>query len=305
MVENAQTRQGGRGNKENLRPVAPIVLNIDLNELRKIVLQGVRRAAAFLSIGLQVTENYIPNSLALSRHSNIRFFPEPLLESAGQEAVKEFRTWLVGNALRELDLHFSLFLDRTCATLRYSKLHGTRVRSNHVVAGISGDTNAASKLKTVMRELGQPEPDVSRLWSLSNARNCLSHTAGVVTPRHAKSDGTLLIRWIGGEPRLVQGEHHTIIPPVIDELLQAPDPSKEADLVLVFVDREKRFAVGGKIELTPHELHEICLYYKGLAEKVLARLTADLQARGIGAAETAPVTGVVGQLEQIDALQRE
>jgi hypothetical protein len=189
-------------------------INVDFNALREIAYLGVRRAAAFLSIGLSQTENYVPASLALLEHSNWHFFPEPLAEPAGQAAVKEFRAWLIGNALRELDLHFSLFLDSIGSLEKLSKLHGTRVRSDHRIKQTSGETNAAKKFETVMRELGEAMPDASMLWSLSNARNCLTHTIGIVTERHAKSDGTLLIRWLGLEARLVQGEHQIVIPPV-------------------------------------------------------------------------------------------
>jgi hypothetical protein len=57
---------------------------------------------------------------------------------------------------------------------------------------------------------------------------------------------------------------------------------------MVIVEREKRFAVGQRIELTPGELHEICIYYSRLADKVMERLNADLAARGIAPAGGPP-----------------
>jgi len=260
----------------------PLQLKIDNDKLREIAKLGVRRAAAFLGVGLPVTENYIPASLALAQDSMWRFFAEPLPEQLGREAVREFRSWLVGNALRELDSHFSRFLDETWAMLAWSKLHGTIVSSAHTVKQISNETNAAKKLGMLMRELGDAEPDTSMLWSMSNARNCLTHNLGVVAPRHANSDGALLIRWSAFETRIQQGDQHIVVPPVIIGGLQAPDPSQEADLVMVIVEREKRFAVGEKIELKPGELHEICIYYSRLTDKVMERFAGDLASRGIG-----------------------
>jgi hypothetical protein len=270
------------------KPVIGLQMVIDFAKLREIARKGVSRAAAFLSVGLSVTENYVPASLALEKDSMWRFFPEPVPEQIGKEAVREFRFWLVGNALRELDLHFSLFLDSTWAMLAWSKLHRTRVSSAYTVKQISGETNAAKKFSMLMRELGDAKPDTSMLWSLSNARNCLTHNVGVVIPRYANSDQTLLIRWIGFEARLQQGEQYIVMPPVMD-MLQAPDPSKEADVVLAVVEREKRFAAGEKIELTPGELHEICFYYLRLTDQVMERFSADLAARGIGPALLSPV----------------
>jgi hypothetical protein len=202
----------------------PVKLMIDCDALRQIAKLGVRRAAAFLGVGLPVTENYIPGSLSLAQHSMWRFFPDPIPEHQGKEGVREFRSWLVGNALRELDAHFSRFLDETWTMLAWSKPHGMRVSSAHTVKSISHETNAAKKLKTVMHELGEAETDTSMLWSMSNARNCLTHNLGIVEPRYAKSDGALLIRWTAFETRIQQGERHIVVPPVKIDGLQAPRP---------------------------------------------------------------------------------
>jgi len=263
----------------------PLQLIIDPKQLREIGKQGVRRAAAFLGIGLPLTETYIPSSLALEQHSMWRFFPEPVPEPLGRDAVREFRSWLVGNALRELDTYFSLFLDETWKLLTWSKLHGTAVSSTHTVKQISDETNAAKKLRLVMRTLGDEEPDTSMLWSMSNARNCLTHNLGLVAPRYAKSDGALLIRWTAFEARIQQRTQYIVVPPVIIDGLQAPDPSQEADVVMAIVEREKRFAIGEKIELTPGELHEICVYYSRVTDLVTEKFIADLVARGIGPAQ--------------------
>jgi hypothetical protein len=257
-------------------------LVVDFAELREISYKGVRRAAAFLGIGLPVTENYVPESLSLTQYSMWQFFPEPIPKSVGMEAVSEFRSWLVGNALRELDLFFNLFLDAIWNTAAWSELHGTRVRSTHTIEQIASETNGAKKFSKVMRKLGDPKPDTSMLWSLSNARNCLSHNGGIVAPRYAKFDGALLIRWIGLEARLQQGERYIVLPPVIVDAFQAPDPSQEADVVIVVVEREKRFAIGEKIDLRPEELHEICFYYQQLTDQVVKGLADSLKARGIG-----------------------
>jgi hypothetical protein len=256
-------------------------LTIDCGALHQIAKLGVRRAAAFLGIGLPITENYVPASLALVKHSMWRFFPEPVPELQAREAVWQFRSWLVGNALRELDAHFNRFLDEIWMKLELSKLHGMRVRSDHTVKPISNETNAAKKLQKVMQELGDPEADTSMLWSMSNARNCLTHNLGLVAPRYAQFEGALLIRWTGFETRIQQGEQYIVVPPVIIDGLQAPDPKQEADLVMVIVERERRFAVGERVELAPGELHEICIYYSRLADKVMETFTSNLATRGI------------------------
>ncbi len=261
-------------------------INVDFNALREVAYLGVRRAAAFLSIGLATTEDYVPISFAIEKHSSWRFLREPVPESLAKDAVKEFRSWLIGNALRELDLHFSLFLDQISWYVRLSKLHGKRVRTTHIIKTISGETNAAKKYDTVMRELGELEPDTSMLRSLSNARNCLAHSNGVVGPRHANADGSLEIRWLGLQARLTEGEKQTILPPVFEPIYVPGGGTIE----LVVTERERYFSIGEKIDLTPYDLHEICFYYLQLTDQVTTKFAADLASRGIGAAEASSAT---------------
>jgi hypothetical protein len=257
-------------------------IRVDFNTLRETAYLGVRRAAAFLGIGLNTTEEYIPQSLTLTTLSMWRFFPEPLPEESGREAVKEFRIWLIGNALRELDTHFSLFLDNTCFAVRLSKLHGTRVKTDHIIKSIAAETNVSKKYSIVMNELGEKEAEASMLWSLSNARNCLTHNAGIVSDRHANVGGSLEIRWLGLEARLPDREMPVVLPPVFDKPVKI---NKGERIEIATIERSKHFALGEKIQLTPNELHEICVYYLCLADQVVEKFAADLAARGVVAEE--------------------
>jgi hypothetical protein len=216
-----------------------------------------------------------------------RLLPEPISEPDARTAVDEFRSWLVGNALRELDLYFSLFLDRTGLLVRFSKLHGTRVRRDHTIKDISGDTNAAKKYKTVMEELGEVKPDASMLRSLSNARNCLSHNAGLVSGRYENYDRYLEIRWIGLEARLPDRETPVTLPPVIDKPVHV---NKGERIEITVIERKKRFAPGEIIQLTPNDLQEICVYYTRLADQVIEKFAVDLAARGVLPKEMPPIT---------------
>ena len=153
------------------------------------------------------------------------------------------------------------------------------MRTTHVIKTIAGETNVAKKYDTVMKELGDDQPNSSMLRSLSNARNCLAHTAGVVGTRHANAEGLLEVRWIGLQPRLNEGDKQTLLPPAIVEPIYVPGGGI---IELIVAERVKRFELGQKIDLTPNELHEICFYYLRLADEVIAKFAGDLSARGIG-----------------------
>ena len=61
-------------NKTHEITVTPKQINIDFNSLREVAYLGVRRAAAFLGIGLETTEDYVPTTFSIAKHSMWRSF---------------------------------------------------------------------------------------------------------------------------------------------------------------------------------------------------------------------------------------
>lgn len=264
------------------------LLHIDLDQLQQIALIGVRRAASFMAVGLNSTKGDELPSLALSNESMWRFFPDPPPEALAQEAVREFRTWVIGNGLRELDAHFNRFLDAVWPAIQLGKLHGQKVSWSFTPKDISGDTNASKKFSKIMQEIGGDDSQAGRLWTLTNARNCLTHAAGIVGKRHANDGDQMRVLWMGMETRLRQGDTEVVIDQVIGpEGLRAPDPSKEAEIVAAWLEREQVFQMGQPVTLEPHELHEICFYYSHLTGAVTAALTAFFAAAGVVQQQTA------------------
>lgn len=274
-------------------------LHFDLDKLKDVAIRSVRRAATFLGIGINSTSDWHTQTLTLQAQSMWRFVPDPLPEGFLEHAVYEFRTWIAANALRELDAGFNTFLDQAWNILAWSKLHGTRVKSDHTIKGIEADTNAASKYEKVITEAGAQPHDLPELKSLSNLRNCLTHSHGVVTSRHLNTDKALLVQWKGFEMRLQQEDVYVVFPcPMPEQGIQAPDPSKPAQVVGVVVSREKRFEVSKPVALEPSELHEICWGYLRRTDEVTDAILADMRKRGISAPGGAnpesgmqPVTG--------------
>jgi len=276
--EPAGMNAAASGPEENPR----VQLVIDLDQLNAIALKGANRAAAFLAIGLNSTDGTLPKSLSLTEQSPWHFFPEPVPQDLAQQALSEFRTWITGNALREIDAHFNQFLDAVWVAISWSKVHKTTVPSDFVIKTISADTNAGKKLGIILNDLGEPAPDTSKLRSLSTTRNCLTHNAGVVSDRYLTDDGALEVKWLGLEARHEQGNYSVVIPPVIDQNgLTAPDPTRESFIRVDVVERTRTFQLGEPITLTPHQLHEICHYYLHLAGNLLGKFSAVLQTQGI------------------------
>lgn len=255
-------------------------IRIDLDELRKISVRGVLRAASFLGVGLLPTKTDPPQSVALSEESMWRFLPDPLPRVLATEIIEEYKAWLIGNALQEIDKHFTQFLDGSWKVLELSKIHGQSVSGKLPITDISNDTNASKKLKRIFEVHTENILDFERLGSLSDARNCLAHNFGIVRSRDAKTSGLLVLRWTTLEAQLRQGDDFVVISNGSPNI-RAPDPSKDADLVFQLIEREKKFAIGDRIALAAVDLHEICHYYLRITDKVIAEIQRRLTDAGV------------------------
>src|SRR5208282_4420197 len=84
---------------------------VDLEKVAALALIAVHRATAFLSMGFRAVNLPLPTELHVDEHSMLRFFPSPLPPKLSENVVSQFRIWIIGAALRELDAGYSLYLD--------------------------------------------------------------------------------------------------------------------------------------------------------------------------------------------------
>lgn len=252
-------------------------VNINLDQLKGVGMLGVNRASAFLGFGLSREGAPPPKSVALTAESNYQFLPDPLPEQLAQEIQAEFNVWLVANALMELDRHFSLYLDDVWRVTEWIKSHPAPHRVGDE-KDIGGGTNASNKLKMVLSALEADDDISSHIWSISNARNCLAHALGVVTERHAKTEGKLVLRWSAVQPKIIVGD----VVYIIDQPIENPIPTGEgARVYLEMVTRERVWEMGEKVALNPRELHELCFFYVVAIDSVMEALHKKMNALGL------------------------
>lgn len=255
-------------------------LNFDIGQVNANGIKGVNRAAAFLGMGLFPTRQAPPKSVSIEGGINWRFLPDPLPDPLANQIASEYKVWLIGNALRELDLHFSLYLDEVWRVAQWGSLHGKQVKSDHRIEEIDGDTNAAKKLARILEVFGDKKPDTEQLWSLSNARNCLSHNAGIVSERYAKPEGKLKLAWMAFDVELIQGDN--VVTVTRENLpLHVPDTTSKAEIRATFRAHERLFEIGQRIDLNEHELTEICGFYHLTVTQTSKKLQDYLVSLGI------------------------
>jgi len=257
-----------------------VVLKIDLSAANKIAEIGIRRAAAFLKISQKLEWNAVPEHLALDGGIDYGFFPQFIDEEARKNIHAEYQAWVLGAALKEIDQHFSLFLDAVWNNLELSDWHGKKVHSSELVPNderFASDTNSARKLEKIATRIGS-DFSSKHIDSLSRARNLLTHGIGQVRRRDLNVDGALAITWLGldliaddGDQKIIVNDH-----PLNTHPLHLPHG---AELTLKFTERTKLISLGHLLRFSERELAEICFYYQSVIDKLLKDTSGYLLAK--------------------------
>jgi hypothetical protein len=256
-------------------------ISINSDAIKDIALRGVRRAVAFLCLGLQATRNGLPTSVVLDSKFVIQWFPDPLPSELARELSGEYESWIIGSALKELDQYFGMFLNEIWGWMRMIEFHGKALPPGFGPdKKFIDDTNVARKLSHVEKSLGVKAGIGSDFFNdYSLARNALSHNVGIVRDRDANDAGMLVIRWHA--PTLViksEGEEH-----IFDQTSGLTDRVFGAESQVVFRMRERsaKFVVGERIALSRFDLSEICFSYQNAADTLTKEFVEYLVAKGV------------------------
>ena len=257
-------------------------INLDLDQLVSIMHVGIRRSSAFLKLGIQIADLEMPGDMVLTGGMSFNFWPNNLSDEVKEGIRKEFRAWLIGSCLRELDQHLSLFLDQAWHLLRLSELHGKTLPSSEMIEfdkRFAAETNTSRKF-AALKEKIDIEIAADSHNSLSLARNSLTHGMGRVRSRDCNRDSALEVLWISPEGFLQDGDKEILLRDAVFEryLISSPEG---ATVTLRFTKHRKIFKLGEQIEFSAHELAEICFFYHQQAEVTKAGMLNYFKAKGI------------------------
>ena len=258
-------------------------IRIDADQMRELVGVGIRRACAFVRLGPDGLEDRDGGDFNLSASLAYQFWPTEISAQHREAAREEYRAWLIGSCLRELDLFYGLFLDRVWWAIDAAERHGTAVPSDYVLGGrFNRDTNVAKKHRRVAEKLGTAD-HFDQLNSLSLARNALTHNAGVVrspTDCNGAARDRLEIRWLAYD-MIAERDGIEIVVERAPLDMHEHFPGEGAVMLAVrFTERQIEIPAGQKIALTHANLAELCMFYKIMTDKVLSGFADLLRARG-------------------------
>ncbi len=257
-------------------------MNLNVDAVRETAHLGVRRASSFLALGLKAIEGGPPKSAKLGQHFQILFMPEPLPPEVAENLANDYRAWLVGAALKELDTFLSLALDLAWDIIRIGELHGKPAPTEFGPDANFQNKGTAKKLDIISTTINAEAPWAEYFPAFGLARNCLSHGAGIVRERDTTSDSALIIRWRSPTIIIVDGDKERLF-----DMRNPPstEPTEnEARVLFRMAEREARYEVGQPLILSADDLTEICLCYQATGDAVSASLVKYLKQLGIAEA---------------------
>jgi hypothetical protein len=249
-------------------------IEINLPEAAELVAIGVRRASAFLRLGLDGLEDRGKGDFNLAAGLNYQFWPAQLTDKDREATRGEYSSWLVGACLQQLDLFYGLFLDRIWFAIEVAGLHGTNVKSDYKFdRKFERDTNVARKHAAVAEKLGV-NPHADALNSLSLARNALTHHAGVIRSTDCNNPparDVLELQWLALDATISRGGVERLLKGEVFDTAELPSEG-ESELALKVGVRRMAVPAGQQFVLIPSQIAELCMFYLIMRDQVVSGL---------------------------------
>jgi|LGOV01.1.fsa_nt_gb hypothetical protein len=257
-------------------------MNIELDQLLDIALKGVRRAAAFLALGVNSARDPKLVNYMLPGDVLLQFFPQSLGQEDIAHLKTEYEKWVILAGLRELIETFAVYLDGIHWMGLTIAVNKGDMSSEQ--AGDFGRTFERKGIEYKLKKLKnrfQIESDKGKyLISINKARNCLAHRRGVVAPLDTNPDGILKVMWWAADifAATPEGKEISLMPPLTDGGLLL---EQGGDIKLRFVDRDREFHLGQALELTPRDLSEICFLVNFAAREIMGSTMQHARTQGV------------------------
>ena len=259
-------------------------ININFIQIQKDADKSVFRAAAFMGLGINAAYDKDFKSYQLAPITQIEILPSDLNDDSISHIKKEFALWIIAGGLNELIEGFESFLMKIHSIPLLIKLDNGRMsrpeakkeRKNFSHIGLGGKLNLLKKKHNLVIE------NSLYLESLALARNCFTHRHGIVRPADLKNGASdLTIEWKGMDVFVStpEGKQFPLIPAAGED----PIFLKEGGTIKLRpnVVRSRKFSKGQQINLSPHDLSEICLFIKTTSKWFIQTIQTYVKEQGI------------------------
>lgn len=256
-----------------------------------MALKGVRRASAFLGLGVNVSRDPDFKKYQLSDFTSLRIIPDDLGDDEVRKIKEAFEIWIIANGLRELAETFALFLDRihtSCLLMATSK-NALDPDDANTFGPAFERKGIEQKLATLRNRFAVSTDKENYLASINRARNCITHRNGRVGPEDVGNDDTFRLTWwaLDFYVETPNGEKHHLKPPYPENGIYLEDGGT---IMMKVTDRTIEYPIGHYVRLSPSDLSEICLLFQ-LSTTEVVKSTIQY-AEGIGIEVKAPQDSV-------------
>jgi len=248
-------------------------ITIDFDQMKDIAYRGVRRAAAFMGLGVNAARDHQFKKYQLSDLAMFRVITDDLDDKGITHIKDEFEKWVISNGLRELVESFGLFLDKVhtaCLWMATNKKQLTNEDANKFGPAFEWK-GVEEKLSTLRNRFGVSTDKEKYFTSINQARNCITHRKGRVGPEDLKGEKSFRLTWWGFDVYVERPNKERILlkPPFPKEGIFFKDGGS---LLLQVNDRTIEYILGDTLNLSPNDLSEICLLVR-LASDDITRST--------------------------------
>jgi len=259
-------------------------INIDFKQIQEVADKPVNRAAAFMGLGLNAAYDREFDNYQLAPITQIEVIPSNLNAESISHLKSEFALWIIAGGLNELVEGFESFLERIHLIPLLIKLkNGTmthlearKERKKFTYSGLKDKLSLLREKHNLVLE------NAPYLESLAFARNCFTHRHGIVGHADLKNgESELTIKWKGMDVFIStpEGEEITIIPSKGRESILLKDGGTVK--LRHNIVRNFKFSKGQLINLSPHDLSEICLFIKTTSKAFIQEIQAYVKKQGI------------------------
>ena len=241
------------------------LLALDLAALRSPMIKSLHRVEVFIGYAHHTTRGEPLSSVRLEAPMALSVgVPSSIPEAQRKPYQDDYRGWIVGQALIEIDQSYQRFAACCLEILRYVD---AAIKTGRHYRGKQPSENTWNLHKAVYDHLKDRSErhiqESSFLRTLGNARNCLVHDSGIVTERRTNDGDRLRIRWRGYDCTAADDAGEVITLPR-DKRISIAEAGVGRMINLNVVTRELLHRVGDRVSLTHYDLSEILFFYSDL-----------------------------------------
>jgi hypothetical protein len=254
-------------------------LKISFPKIMEISLKGINRSYIFIGFGVNAIDQHSFNNYSLDRYSPIQIVPSTEDATKIDNYKNNFKIWLIGCGLRELTESFSIFIDKIYQACTLAAISKGKINKDSGLNSIHKFPNNQydQKLRKLNSDYNISLTNEEHFCSIIKARNCITHRLGIVDQRDMTDDEHLRIRWFGIDLYVRENNNETKLDLPLKEPLLL---EKGGEIISRNAERNLLFNKNELIKLNPHNIYEICLFFRTCTMEIISKAQQYIESIG-------------------------